>query len=74
MDIRVDARSVELPTRSIRSLAARVARQLSRLKTRIARIHITLKDVKRRRDGLRSGLNAAVSRVALEGGHASYAH
>ncbi len=125
MDIRVDARNVALPSRSIKSLAARIGHQLSRVKTRIARVHITLKDVngprggrdkvcvlraeltngrqivvvdrsaklgraivrsvrrsrnlidrdiKRRRDRLRSGLKAAASRVIMEGDHASYSH
>jgi hypothetical protein len=123
MDIRVDAQNVELPSRSIRSLAARIGSQLSRLKSRIARVHITLKDVngprggrdkvcvlrakltngrqvvvthrsaklgraiarsvhrsrslidrdiKRRRDRLRSGLKDAASRVALDDENASY--
>ncbi len=125
MEIRVDARNVEIPARSTRSLADRINRLLSRLKTRIARVHITLKDVngprggrdkvcvlrteltngrhivvvdrsaklgraivrcvrrskllidrdvKRRRDRLRSDLKTAASTVATEGEHASYSH
>jgi hypothetical protein len=51
MEIRVDARNVELPARSSRSLATRIGRLLSRLRARISRVHITLKDVNGPRGG-----------------------
>lgn len=65
MEIRVDARNVELPSNAGVRLRARVQRVLARLTAGVTRVHLTLKDV----DGPRNGRGkVCMLRAELSGG------
>ena len=51
MEVRVDTRNVEFPSHSSESLGTRIEHLLSGLKTRIIRVHVTLKDINGPRGG-----------------------
>ncbi len=51
MEVRVQTHKVELPGKSRTELAERIQRSFSRLSSRVARLHVTLKDINGPRGG-----------------------